>query len=224
LLQSGELCVAVSGGADSLALAEACAYFGHNRGIRVQALIVDHGLQEGSSDVARQAATDALSLGVTQVQVIRVKVDGSGGPEAAARKARYTALSEAAPQDALVMLGHTRDDQAETVLLGLGRGSGPRSIAGMRSLDSQWARPLLEVSRADTREACAALGIRPWDDPHNVDPKFTRVRLRREVLPLLEEVLSGGVAEALARTAVQLREDCEALDTLAGELALGLLG
>jgi tRNA(Ile)-lysidine synthase len=118
----------------------------------------------------------------------------------------------------LVLLGHTRDDQAETVLLGLGRGSGPRSIAGMRAVDPPWARPFLDISRETTRAACAALGLTPWEDPHNRDPRFTRVRLRHEVLPLLEDVLQGGVGKALARTARQLREDLDALDVLAGEL------
>src|SRR5699024_1873461 len=118
----------------------------------------------------------------------------------------------------LVLLGHTRDDQAETVLLGLGRGSGPRSIAGMPSLDPPWARPLLAVPRATTVAACAALGLHPWQDPHNTDPGFTRWRIRAEVLPLLEDVLAGGVTGALARTAAQLREDTEVLDDMAGEL------
>jgi tRNA(Ile)-lysidine synthase len=114
-----------------------------------------------------------------------------------------------------VLLGHTLDDQAETVLLGLGRGSGPRSIAGMRPVDGRYLRPLLGVRRATTEAACTALGLEPWDDPHNADPAFQRVRLRREVLPLLEDVLQGGVAEALARTAALLREDLDALDRIA---------
>jgi tRNA(Ile)-lysidine synthase len=148
-------------------------------------------------------------------------VSGPGGPEAAARAARYAALRAALPApDALVLLGHTRDDQAETVLLGLGRGSGPRSIGGMRPLDPPWARPLLGVPRAVTVAACARLGLTPWTDPHNADPRFTRVRLRTEVLPLLEDVLSGGVADALVRTAAQLREDADALDAWADGVPL----
>jgi tRNA(Ile)-lysidine synthase len=206
-----ELCVAVSGGADSLALAEATAYVGHHRGHRVRALVVDHGLQEGSAKIARDAAAAAKSLGADDAEVRRTDVTGPGGPEAAARKARYRAL---AGHD-LVLLGHTLDDQAETVLLGLGRGSGPRSVAGMRPHDPPWGRPLLAVPRATTRAACAGLGVEPWDDPHNAESRFTRVRLRTEVLPLLEDVLNGGVAGALARTAAQLREDSEALDTMA---------
>ena len=120
--------------------------------------------------------------------------------------------------DSPILLGHTLDDQAETVLLGLGRGSGARSIAGMRTWDPPWLRPLLSVRRSVTRAACAELDLPVWDDPHNVDPRFTRVRLRHEVLPLLEDVLAGGVAEALARTAAQLREDADALDAVAAAL------
>jgi tRNA(Ile)-lysidine synthase len=218
-LAAGELTVAVSGGADSLALAEASARIGHDLGVRVRALVVDHGLQEGSAEVAATAARTADDLGVDEADVLTVDVTGSGGPEASARRARYTALRGALrAEGGLVLLGHTRDDQAETVLLGLGRGSGPRSVAGMRPLDPPWARPLLDVPRSVTRQACTELGVRPWSDPHNDDPRFTRVRLRNEVLPLLEDVLAGGVAAALARTAAQLREDSAALDHLAGQL------
>lgn len=204
--------VACSGGADSLALAAAAA--AELPGVR--AAVVDHGLQIGSA--ARAAATVGVlaTLGVSGT-VHPVEVTGDGGTEAAARRARYAALRAADPE-AAVLLGHTLDDQAETVLLGLGRGSGPRSLAGMRTWDAPWLRPLLGVRRAVTRAACAELGLPVWDDPHNTDPRFTRVRLRHEVLPLLEDVLSGGVAAALARTAAQLREDVDALDAVAAEL------
>jgi tRNA(Ile)-lysidine synthase len=203
--------VAVSGGADSLALAAAAARLTDR--YRVRGLIVDHGLQAGSALVAGAAAAQVEKLGL-EARILTVTVTGPGGPEAAARKARYAAL-RAAADHGLVLLGHTRDDQAETVLLGLGRGSGARSIAGMRTLDPPWARPFLELTRADTRAACAALGLSPWQDPHNDDARFARVRLRHEVLPLLEDVLQGGVAGALARTAAQLRDDADALDQLA---------
>ena len=215
-VECGVVAVACSGGADSLALAEATVHCGR---LGVYGLVVDHGLQPGSAAVAARAAEQLTALGCAKVQVLRVDVPGSANVEAAARTARYAALDAARPHpDALVLLGHTLDDQAETVLLGLGRGSGPRSIAGMRELDPPWGRPLLGVRRADTVAACASLGLAPWVDPHNTDPRFRRVRLRTEVLPLLEDVLAGGVAPALARTAAQLREDCDALDTLAAEL------
>jgi tRNA(Ile)-lysidine synthase len=213
LLASGEVAVGVSGGADSLAMAAATAYLAQRLDLRVHGLIVDHGLQANSAKVAEDAAATLYKLGVDAVRVLPVAVGTEGGPEAAARRSRYAALRAALPApDALVLLGHTLDDQAETVLLGLGRGSGPRSISGMRALDPPWGRPLLGISRAVTVAACARLGLTPWADPHNVDPRFTRVRLRTEVLPLLEDVLNGGVAAALARTAAQLREDTEALD------------
>jgi len=209
--------VACSGGADSLALAAATVHCGTrvHGGVAVHGLVVDHGLQPGSAQVAAGAAAALRSLGCTTATVLPITVDGPGGPEAAARRARYAALRSAAPAGALVLLGHTRDDQAETVLLGLGRGSGPRSIAGMREHDPPWGRPLLDVPRSVTVAACAAQGLHPWCDPHNADPRFRRVRLRTEVLPLLEEVLAGGVAGALARTAAQLREDLDLLDALA---------
>ena len=215
--RTGEgLAVAVSGGADSLALAAAAEHEAHRRGLGVRGLIVDHGLQPGSAEVAEVTAKQLHELGLDEVRVLPVTVAGPGGPEAAARRARYQALQANAA--GLVLLGHTRDDQAETVLLGLGRGSGPRSIAGMRELDPPWARPFLDVPRETTVRACAALGLEPWTDPHNADPRFTRVRLRTEVLPLLEDVLQQGVAGALARTARQLQDDTDALDTLAAEL------
>ncbi|MEO6792568.1 MAG: tRNA lysidine(34) synthetase TilS [Mycobacterium sp.] len=209
LPQAERWSVGLSGGPDSLALTAVAA-----RVRPTVALIVDHGLQAGSAQVAVTARQRALDLGCVDAQIIPVKVGVEGGPEAAARTARYTALAVARGQDA-VLLGHTLDDQAETVLLGLGRGSGPRSMAGMRPLDPPWCRPLLGVRRELTRSACAELGLTPWLDPHNSDKRFTRARLRSEVLPLLEEVLGGGVAEALARTATALRENTELIDALA---------
>ncbi|HLS00116.1 tRNA lysidine(34) synthetase TilS [Mycolicibacillus parakoreensis] len=202
-------CVALSGGPDSLALTAVAA-----RLRPTTALIVDHRLQPGSAQVAATARAQALALGCVDARVLTVTVGTGGGPEAAARRARYTAL-QTARDGAPVLLGHTLDDQAETVLLGLGRGSGPRSLAGMRPCDPPWHRPLLAVRRALTHAACAELGVAPWSDPHNTDRRFTRARLRAEVLPLLEEVLGGGVAEALARTATALREDTAVLDALA---------
>ncbi|MCM6772783.1 tRNA lysidine(34) synthetase TilS [Nocardia sp. CDC159] len=210
---TGVVAVALSGGADSLALTAAAV----NAADAVDALIVDHGLQSGSDRVAAAAAEVALGLGCRSARVLRVRVGGTGGLEAAARRARYDAL--AAARDGLpVLLGHTLDDQAETVLLGLARGSGARSIQGMAPFADPWGRPLLGVRRADTRRLCADLGLRPHEDPHNSAPEFTRVRLRAQVLPLLEEVLGGGVAPALARTAEQLRADNAVLDELAERL------
>jgi tRNA(Ile)-lysidine synthase len=148
------------------------------------------------------------------------------GPEAAAREARYAALSRTAGElgAAAIMLGHTLDDQAETVLLGLARGSGARSLAGMAVRHGRYLRPLLGVRRATTRAACAALGLQPWDDPHNTDPRYTRARVRGRLLPVLEEHLGPGVAEALARSAAQLQADTDVLDELAAQQAQRLTG
>ncbi|MDC8982099.1 tRNA lysidine(34) synthetase TilS [Mycobacterium marinum] len=206
--------IGLSGGPDSLALTAVAA-----RLRPTTALIVDHGLQPDSAAVSETARAQAISLGCVAARVLRVQVGNpagaGGGLEAAARTARYGALD--AHRDGPVLLAHTLDDQAETVLLGLGRGSGARSIAGMRPHDPPWCRPLLGVRRGVTHDACRELGLTAWQDPHNSDRRFTRTRLRAEVLPLLEEVLGGGVAAALARTATALRADTELLDAIAAE-------
>jgi tRNA(Ile)-lysidine synthase len=212
---------ACSGGADSLALASALAFEARALGVAAGAVTVDHGLQPGSAERADRVAAVLRGLGLAPVLVSRVVVTPGGGPEAAARRARYDALAQAAADTGAgwVLLGHTLDDQAETVLLGLGRGSGARSMAGMRPATPPYLRPLLGVRRATTAAACAAEGLPVWDDPHNADPRFRRSRLRHEVLPLLEDVLGGGVAEALARTADLLRTDLAALDHVVDRLA-----
>jgi len=211
--------VACSGGADSLALAVATAFVAPRLGVAAGLVTVDHGLQPGSSGQAARVAAVGYELGLDPVEIVPVEIGRAGGPEAAARTARYAALeSVATALGAPVLLGHTLDDQAETVLLGLGRGSGPRSIAGMRAVTGLWLRPFLGLRRATTAAACGAVGLAPWEDPHNADPSFRRVRLRREVLPLLEDVLAGGVAEALARTASLVRDDLDALDALASKI------
>ena len=208
--------VACSGGVDSLALAAAVAFEAPRAGVLAGAVTVDHGLQAGSGERAERTAGLLRDLGLEPVAVVRVAVGRGGGPEAAARTARYHALgTTAAEHRARIALGHTLDDQAETVLMGLGRGSGPRSVAGMIAESPPFWRPLLGIRRATTRAACAALELPVWDDPWNDDPAYTRVRLRTEVLPLLEDVLGGGVAPALARTADLLRADLDLLDALA---------
>jgi tRNA(Ile)-lysidine synthase len=205
--------VACSGGADSVALAAGLAFVAAGTGRPAGLVTIDHGLQPGSAAQAARVAELGHRLGLDPACQLPVRVGSQGGPEAGARTARYAALDGL---DALILLGHTADDQAETVLLGLGRGSGPRSIAGMRPVDGHYLRPLLGLRRADTEAACTALELPYWQDPHNTDPRFQRSRLRNEVLPLLEDVLQGGVAGALARTAEQLQDDLAALDQLAG--------
>ena len=213
--------VALSGGADSLALAAATAFEAPRAGLRAGAVIVDHGLQDASAEVAARAAAQAAALGLDPVRVVRVQVDTASpdGPEGAARAARYAALSgEASALDAAaVLLAHTLDDQAETVLLGLARGSGATSLAGMAAESGLFRRPLLGVRRATTRAFCADARLEPWDDPQNLDPAYARVRVRERVLPVLESELGPGVAEALARTAEQLREDADAFERMIDE-------
>ena len=220
-VQPGEtVVVACSGGADSLALLAATVFEARRAGWRVVGATVDHGLQEGSAPHADRVVAQMAGLGVDETVVVRVSVDPGGrGVEAAAREARYAVLAEVAArlESRVVLLGHTLDDQAETVLLGLVRGSGGRSIAGMRHAFDEFRRPLLEVTRAQTEAACAAEGIEPWEDPHNTDPRFTRARVRHGVLPVLEEQLGPGVAAALARTADSLQADLAALDEAADE-------
>ncbi|MGH3586321.1 MAG: tRNA lysidine(34) synthetase TilS [Pseudonocardia sp.] len=209
--------VACSGGADSMALLAATVFEARRPAVRVAGVTVDHGLQTGSAERAAEIAARMRSVGVQRAEVRTVSVGTSGGPEAAARAARYAALDRAATEHdaAAVLLGHTRDDQAETVLLGLARGSGSRSLAGMAAVTGRYRRPLLGVGREETLAACHAEGIEVWEDPHNADPSYTRVRVRNDVLPVLEKQLGPGIAEALARTARQLRDDADALDEYA---------
>ena len=195
--------VALSGGPDSLALAAATAFEAPRAGLRAGAVVVDHALQAGSADVAGRAAEQARALGLNPVTVTRVSVAASsagGGPEAAARTARYDALAAAAAEfgATAVLLGHTLDDQAETVLLGLARGSGAGSVRGMEARNGLYLRPLLGIRRASTVGFCADSNLQPWTDPQNSDPAFSRVRVRSVVLPMLEAELGPGIAESLA--------------------------
>ncbi len=217
--------VACSGGADSLALLAAAVFEGHKQALRLVGATVDHGLQDDSAERAIRVVEQMARLGVDETVSARIQVDGPGlGPEAAARQGRYAVLDQIGERfgAAAVLLGHTRDDQAETVLLGLTRGSGGRSIAGMRRRFERYRRPLLDVARDDTVTACQVEGIEFWTDPHNTDPAYTRSRVRERVLPVLEDELGPGVAQTLARTADQLRLDMEYLDDLADEVADGL--
>ncbi|MEV6727823.1 MULTISPECIES: tRNA lysidine(34) synthetase TilS [unclassified Streptomyces] len=222
--------VACSGGADSMALASALAFEAPKLGIRAGGITVDHGLQVGSDLRAAEVVTRMTALRLDPVESVAVRVGRDGGPEAAARDARYAALDEAADRlgAAAVLLGHTRDDQAETVLLGLARGSGIRSLSGMAEVSGgpgrshRYRRPFLRVDRQTARKACMVQSLPVWDDPHNIDPAYTRSRLRHEGLPALEKALGKGVVEALARTAQLSRDDADALDAWAAEAEAGV--
>lgn len=213
------LLVACSGGPDSLALAGIAAHFARRGDVRVGAIIVDHGLQEDSAAVAAQTTQILTDLGLHPVITEKVQVPvGNMGPEMAARTARYTAFTKAveATGARAVLLGHTLDDQAETVLLGLSRGSGTRSLAGMPPVRVEegvtYLRPFLGLRRADMLDICDAETLTPWIDPTNTDETLMRARIRHSVLPYLEEYLGGDVARSLARTASVAGPDAEYLD------------
>ena len=219
-LEAGDtVLVAVSGGADSLALAYALLKEAQPLAITVVAATVDHQLQPGSADQALKVSNQLKEMGYGQIFIEKVVVDTKSGIEAGARAARYQALDSCAEKSAAkkIFLGHTRDDQAETVLLGLARGSGTRSLSGMAYENGIYIRPFLSITRTETEQACNELGIEFWNDPHNNNSEFSRVRVRREVLPLMEEKLGPGISAALARSAQLLRDDADALDAVAAD-------
>ncbi|WP_269928861.1 tRNA lysidine(34) synthetase TilS [Kocuria massiliensis] len=222
--------VACSGGPDSLALAAIAAHFGRRGDLRAGAVVVDHQMQEGSAEQAERAAEQCRGLGLDPVRVVTAEVRRGGlGPEMAARLARYDALEREAHRAgaAAILLGHTLNDQAETVLLGLSRGSGTRSLAGMPAVrpvregsdGPLLLRPFLGLRREEIHEVCAAEGLTAWADPTNDDRAYRRNQVRHEILPYLEEHLGPGIAEALARTAAVLGPDAELLEELAEDTA-----
>lgn len=219
-LEPGPAIVGCSGGPDSIALAAAAHWAVPQVGGSLTVVVVDHGLQENSAEVAQYAADSCRALGITDVEVRRVLVGSEGGPEAAARSARRAALQQVATERGAgqIVLAHTKDDQAETVLLRLARGSGARSLSAMRSCDPPWHRPFLDLPRSMVhgvaREFLEPLGLQPWDDPHNHDRAFARVRVR-EGMDFLERELGPGIVEGLVRTAHLLGDDADALDTWA---------
>lgn len=219
LLRGARVLVAASGGADSTALAAAVAFEGGRAGWRCAAVVVDHQLQAGSAQVAAEVAARLSRLGLEPVVVRTVVVGGVGGPEAAAREARYRAIDQVADELAVsaVLLGHTRGDQAESVLLGLARGSGARSLRGMGARTGRLRRPLLDLDRVTTRAACAAEGLEVWDDPHNDDPSYARVRVR-QAIELLDGAIGPGLVASLARSASLLADDDDGLEQWAGEV------
>jgi tRNA(Ile)-lysidine synthase len=218
-LEAGDsFLVAVSGGADSMALAYALLKESEQLALRAIAVTVDHQLQEESAKVAERTSDQLRKIGYSETVIEKVDVSTKSGIEAGARDARYQALSTIAEEmkAVRVFLGHTRDDQAETVLLGLARGSGTRSLSGMAVENGIYIRPLLAITREQTEKACAEIKIDYWNDPHNVNAEFSRVRVREEVLPIMEQQLGPGISAALARSAGLLRDDADALDEIAG--------
>jgi tRNA(Ile)-lysidine synthase len=216
--------VAVSGGADSLALAAALVPESKNLLVNLVGVTIDHQLQKNSGEQAAKVLTQLSELGITLVEIVKVDVELVDGLEASARRARYAALDVAAEKHnaKLIFLGHTLNDQAESVLLGLARGSGARSLSGMARCTSKYCRPLLEITRSETLAACDENKLTPWVDPHNSDSQFARVRVRTDALPTLEKSIGPGITEALARSADLLRDDADALDSWANQVATSL--
>jgi tRNA(Ile)-lysidine synthase len=217
-LEAGDkVLVAVSGGADSLALASAILKESEEFAITPIAVTIDHQLQSGSGAQAEKVEKQLKEMGYGKVICKKVVVTTESGLEAGARDARYQALSTCVSEEKAtkVFLGHTRDDQAETVLLGLARGSGTRSLSGMAIENGIYLRPLLHITRDETVAACKEIGVEPWNDPHNGNTEFSRVRVRTEVLPIMEEKMGPGIAAALSRSASILRDDADALDEIA---------
>ena len=216
-LEAGDLvCVAVSGGADSLALAYALSLEAPKLAIQLHAVTVDHQLQSASGAQASRVVVQMKSLGI-ETTVAKVSVEITEGLEASARKARYAALDLVGDtlNAVAIFLGHTRDDQAESVLLGLARGSGTRSLSGMAPHQGKYIRPLLSITREQTEKLCNEVSLDAWQDPHNKDAEFARVRVRTVAIPTLEKTIGPGISEALARSAELLRHDADALDAWA---------
>jgi len=216
-LTSETILFGCSGGADSMALAVALLKEAKNA--KVIPVVVDHGLQKDSADIAATTVNKLKTLGFTEVATARANVEVTDGLEASARRARYLIFKQFidAYQPKYFMLAHTLNDQAETVLLGLARGSGARSLSGMAVENNIFVRPLLKITRSQTVTACLEAGIEIWIDPHNSDERFARVKVRQNLLPIFEEKLGPGVTEALARTADLLRDDADALDDFANQ-------
>ena len=212
---SGPLLVGVSGGADSLALAIVLLLEAMDR--VVIPVVIDHGLQESSAEVAEITQRHLENFGFQKIEKIRINVEITDGLEASARRARYEAFDQVAQRhgSSFFFLGHTENDLAESVLLGLARGSGTRSLSGMAEVNGIYIRPFLQLTRDVTEEVCRENKIEPWRDPHNFDEHFARVRVRRNILPLLEQEIGPGISSALARSSRILREDADALDELA---------
>jgi tRNA(Ile)-lysidine synthase len=206
-----------SGGADSMALA--LALFLEANQTKVIPVVVDHGLQDGSAQITSQTISKLKEIGYTQVETAVAQVKITDGLEASARRARYQIFNQFIDtyRPKYFLLAHTLNDQAETVLLGLARGSGARSLSGMAVENNIYVRPLLKISRQTTVAACHEGGIEIWSDPHNDDLRFARVRVRKNALPNLEENLGPGITEALVRSADLLRDDADALDSFALE-------
>ena len=200
-------------------MALAIALFAECGGEKAIPVVVDHGLQPNSDQITAKVVAQLKTIGYKRVETAVAQVIVTDGLEASARRARYKVFHQFIDsyQPKYFLLAHTLNDQAETALLGLARGSGARSLSGMATQNNLFVRPLLKITRQMSEAACTEAGIDFWSDPHNQDLKFARVRVRKNVLPTLEENLGPGITEALVRTADLLRDDADALDGFANE-------
>ena len=202
-----------------MALASATLFESKKLQLQIATVTIDHGLQKASAKVTEQTLEKLQKIGITETWSKKVKVGTKGGPEAAARAARYEALESIRVESKsdFIVLGHTANDQAETVLLGLTRGSGSKSLSGMSVRSERLLRPLLSIERKTTEQFCKDEKISPWQDPQNRDLKFLRVRIRKVVLPFLEKQLGNGIFGNLLRTSSQLQEDDQYLSLVAAK-------
>lgn len=210
--------VACSGGADSLALAWTSQVVTKRLGLKLIAVIIDHQLFQDSSKVALDAKLKCESFGIEKVIIKKVNVEeDKEGLESAARKARYDAIEELVIEynAKAVLLAHTQDDQAETMLMRLTRGSGAKSLSAMKEISGKYLRPFLHIRKKELMESLKAKGLTFWEDPANTDFKFLRAKVRHQLIPKLIEVLGDSAIEALDRTSDLLKEDNEALDLIA---------
>ncbi len=207
--------VACSGGSDSLALAKAASLECAASHVSIGAIVIDHGWNSKSTEICAKTAQKLVSFDLAPVVV--EKLPDHEHNETTARDLRYQAFGHVAQKlgAAGILLAHNKNDQAETVLLRLARGSGSTSLAGMPPKRDAYHRPLLEVDRSTIEAACRQWGLDPWQDPANSDEKHLRVKVRKRVLPALVDALGPTVVESLARSASLLRDDAELLDSQA---------
>ena len=212
--------VACSGGADSLALAWTSQVVTKRIGLNLIAVIIDHQLIKESSQVAQDAKKKCEDFGVEKVVIKQIEVkDDNEGLEAAARKARYEAFEELVNEfnAKAVLLAHTQDDQAETMLMRLTRGSGAKSLSAMKEVSGKYLRPFLHIRKQVLVVALEKENISYWQDPANTNYKFLRAKVRHELMPKLIEVLGDSAIDSLDRTSELLKEDNEALESIALE-------
>lgn len=218
-LDPGDLVlVGCSGGADSLALVWTTSVVGKRLELKTGAVIVDHQLISESNDVAHNAKKQCEELGIEKVIIKKVEVNQTNeGLEAAARIARYEAFENVLHETnaKVILLAHTQDDQAETVLMRLTRGSGAKSLSGMSAISGKYLRPFLHLRKKIVHDSLDLIGMKAWQDPANFDNQYLRVKVRQELMPKLIEVLGEGAISSLDKTSQLLRLDNQALDELA---------